>query len=194
MKHPGNMDDILKIISNTNNITPDIIELFTKSVAQKTVAKGTVLQKKGDKVMKAFYVKRGLLRSYIVDEKGREHIYMFAPEGWLITDVEMLTNHGAAMLFIDSLEDTEVEILNENIFKQTHRLPVDILTNEINKLMRRINVLQKRVLLLMSAPAEERYNDFITTYPQIVQRVPQKMIASYLGITPEALSKIKRRR
>ena len=61
----------------------------------------------------------------------------------------------------------------------------------IEKLLKRVAVLQKRIIMLMSATAWERYQDFIETYPNIVQRVPQKMIASYLGITPEALSKIR---
>jgi CRP-like cAMP-binding protein len=61
----------------------------------------------------------------------------------------------------------------------------------ISRLMKRISVLQRRVIMLMSATALQRYNDFLEMYPNIVQRVPQKMIASYLGITPEALSKIR---
>ena len=62
------------------------------------------------------------------------------------------------------------------------------------KLIKRVEVLQNRIIKLMSASAIERYEDFIETYPDIVQRVPQKMIASHLGITPEALSTVKRKR
>jgi CRP-like cAMP-binding protein len=168
------------------------IELFVRNSSHKSVEKGTVLQQKGDKLIKAFYVKKGLLRSYTIDEKGKEHIYMFAPENWLMTDVELLSSHSSAMLFIDALEDSELVVIGENVFKETKQLPVQILIDQISKLINRVNILQKRVLMLMSASAKERYDDFLQTYPQIVQRVPQRMIASYLGITPEALSKIRR--
>ena len=62
---------------------------------------------------------------------------------------------------------------------------------DVDKLIKRVTVLQKRVIMLMSSKAIERYDAFLETYPDIVQRVPQRMIASYLGITPEALSKLK---
>lgn len=128
----------------------------------------------------AYVVEEGLLRSYSIDEKGKEHIFMFAPEGWIIAD-----NHAPqvpADLYIDALEDSTVIRLSKDInIASINTLP----------LVRRLAVLQKRIIMLMSASALERYDHFVATYPDIVQRVPQKMIASYLGITPEALSKVK---
>lgn len=129
-----------------------------------------------------YQVQSGLLRSYTIDEKGKEHIFMFAPEGWIIADYA--TPDEPCDLFIDALEDS---ILLQK--------PKDMGSeHEIEKLIKRIGVLQKRVIMLMSASAFERYEHFIETYPDIVQRVPQKMIASYLGITPEALSALKNQR
>lgn len=168
-------------------------ELLKKAVVLKTIKKGTSLQKKGDRVKYDYYVRKGLLRSYTVDEKGKEHIFMFASEDWIMSDIESQVFNKSAELFIDALEDTEVEMIDRNTIK-------DIGTfkyfdgNEVAKLLKRVAVLQKRVLLLMSAPALERYEHFIETYPDIVQRVPQKMIASYLGVTPEALSKLRGKR
>jgi len=108
---------------------------------------------------------------------------MFAPEGWIVADNALPEE--PCELFIDALEDSIVERSDkiENI---------DML--EGPKLVKRIRVLQKRIIMLMSASALERYDHFLETYPDIVKRVPQKMIASYLGITPEALSTIKRKR
>ena len=165
--------------------------ILEKERVIKSFKKGEVLQKKGDKKVKAFFVHKGLLRSYTIDNNGREHIFMFAPENWLVTDVGLLSNRTESTLYIDVLEDAEVEIIDEQVFNHIEQLPVDILTDQIGKLIKRINALQIRVLLLLSAPAEERYKNFIDTYPQIVQRVPQRMIASYLGITPQALSTIR---
>lgn len=105
---------------------------------------------------------------------------MFAPEGWIVADANPADE--PAKLYIDSLEDSEVVVLNKDQDRQEPEVP---------PLLRRIRVLQNRVIMLMSASAIERYEHFCETYPDILQRVPQKMIASYLGITPEALSKVK---
>lgn len=146
------------------------------------VQKGQFLQRKGELDTKVYYVVSGLLRSYSIDEKGKEHIFMFAPEDWLIAD--NLPEDVPCELFIDALEESTIKVLEKNIDNE----------NNTSKLIRRLSVLQKRVIMLMSASAMERYEHFLKTYPQISQRVPQKMIASYLGITPEALSKIKGQR
>lgn len=143
------------------------------------ITKGQIIQRKGDLNTKVYQVESGLLRSYTIDSKGKEHIFMFAPEGWIIAD-NVPPEHPCD-LFIDALEDSKV-ILKEKDFNSAH---------ETQKLIKRIAVLQKRVIMLMSAPAIERYEHFINTYPEIVQRVPQKMIASYLGITPQALSTLR---
>jgi len=154
----------------------------------KSFKKGQIIQRQGEISSNLFFVKKGLLRSYIIDSKGKEHIFMFAPEDWTITD--NVSFNTKAEMFIDALEDSEVEIYRkENVlanigYHQDNR-------KQILSLIKRISVLQKRIILLMSASAIERYDHFIETYPQITQRVPQKMIASFLGITPEALSKIK---
>lgn len=144
------------------------------------IKKGQILQRKGDTNTKVYQVESGLLRSYSIDEKGKEHIYMFAPEDWLMADD--VPADLPADLYIDALEDTVV-IAGAKDFDKGH--------NTV-KLIKRIGALQKRVIMLMSASAAERYEHFLKTYPQITQRVPQRMIASYLGITPETLSRVRK--
>lgn len=146
------------------------------------VRKGQILQRKGDLNSMVYIVKSGLLRSYSIDDKGKEHIYMFAPENWIIADG--VSSQKPCELFIDALEDSEIIIREKNINQSSHT----------HKLINRLETLQNRIIMLMSATAIERYEHFVATYPNIVQRVPQKMIASYLGITPEALSTVKRLR
>lgn len=143
------------------------------------VNKGQILQSKGDLNTKVYLVQSGLLRSYSIDEKGKEHIYMFAPENWIIGD--SVSPESPCDLFIDAVEDSVVI--------QTVKDAVPV--TDTKKLIKRLEVLQRRIIMLMSAPAIERYEHFIQTYPDIVQRVPQKMIASYLGITPQALSTLR---
>ena len=146
------------------------------------VKKGQILQHRGELNTSVYIVKSGLLRSYSIDEKGKEHIFMFAPEGWLVADATSPDKPGD--LFIDALEDSVVIQKTKDV----------TLEHQADKLIKRLEVLQQRVIMLMSASALERYEHFIATYPDIVQRVPQRMIASYLGITPEALSTVKRQR
>lgn len=144
------------------------------------VKKSEVLQKIGEYNSKVFAVKSGLLRSYTIDSKGKEHIFMFAPEGWVIAD--STPPESQTSLYIDAIEDSVLMIKNKDI---------DGESRNAKPLINRLLVLQKRVIMLMGSSAIERYEHFLDTYPDIVQRVPQKMIASYLGMTPEALSKIK---
>ena len=144
-----------------------------------SIKKGQILQRKGELNTKIYLVKSGLLRSYAIDEKGKEHIFMFAPENWILAD--NIQPHLPSELFIDALEDTKVIMIKKG--EEDHP--------NMQKIVKRLNALQKRIIMLMSATAIERYEYFMETYPDIAQRVPQRMIASYLGITPEALSKVK---
>ena len=152
--------------------------------------KGDILQREGENCSKAFFVKKGLLRSYTIDDKGKEHIFMFAPESWVIADIESQEFNQPAKLFIDCVEKSEVIILNRSLLIKSEQ-NIDQLKKNVNLLSRRVAVLQRRVIMLMSASAKDRYELFLESYPNISKRVPQKMVASYLGITPEALSKIR---
>ncbi|MEL6390910.1 MAG: Crp/Fnr family transcriptional regulator [Bacteroidota bacterium] len=107
---------------------------------------------------------------------------MFAPEGWIMADY--VPPERETQLFIQAIEESTLRITEKDIKKET----------ETQKFIRRIEVLQNRVIQLMSATALERYDHFVLTYPNLSQRITQKMIASYLGVTPEALSKVKSQR
>ena len=144
--------------------------------------KGEVIQSKGELNSKLYLVKKGLLRSYTIDNKGKEHIFMFALENGTIGDATLPNQ--PCELFIDAIEASEVIVIEKNIKRdakpETFKMVVQCMTD-----------LQKRVLMLMSESAIDRYTHFEKTYPELLQRIPQRMIAAYLGITPEALSKIR---
>ena len=167
----------------------DIINNDPKAKA-KAYRKGHILQHAGDSNASTYYVKKGLLRSYIIDSKGKEHIFMFAPENWIIADLEALEFNEPVQLFIDCLEDSEVIIFDKNyLFKDG--FSKEKIAENTQLLYRRIGKLQRRVLMLIGSPAIDRYTYFVNTYPGLPNRVSQRMIATYLGITPQALSTIR---
>ncbi|MEM9896882.1 MAG: Crp/Fnr family transcriptional regulator [Bacteroidota bacterium] len=147
------------------------------------IKKGEILQRAGELNTKVYRVTSGLLRSYRIDGNGKESIFMFAPEGWIIAD--SYRPDTPSDLFIDALEDSIVEVFPKDAEREKNNIPA---------LTRRIAALQDRILMLISTHAIERYEYFEKAYPNIVQRVPQKMIASYLGVTPETLSAAKAKR
>lgn len=144
------------------------------------IKKGHILQYKGDVNSKIYEVVSGLLRSYTIDEKGKEHIFVFAPEGWIIADAIEVGE--PCEFFIEALEDSTIKVRKKDLSQISPNAPA---------IAKRMLVLQRRVIMLMSYSGLQRYEHFIDTYPNLTQRVPQRMIASYLGITPEALSKAK---
>lgn len=170
------------------NIT-DILSIDPKAKV-KEFRKGHVLQRAGGTKALTFYVKRGLLRSYIIDSKGKEHIFMIAPENWIIADVEALEFNEPVQLYIDCLEDSEVIIFNNDCLFEAD-LPKAKLVEHVRLLYRRMGKLQHRVLMLLGSPAIDRYTYFLNTYPELSNRVTQRMIATFLGITPQALSTMR---
>ena len=185
------MQSILDIINSDNSILKEELQQLVSSIQIKNVSKGQILQFKGEVSDKSYFVKSGLLRSYSIDENSKEHNFMFAPEGWIIFDFVSQTYNTPSELVIEAIEDSKLEVLNKELFDNLLSKGSKFKLSDTEKLTKRIAVLQKRVIMLMSATAWERYQDFLDTYPNIVQRVPQKMIASYLGITPEALSNMR---
>lgn len=185
------MQSFLDILLSNNEFSPEQIDKIRQIIRTKSIAKGQMLLRKGEISAKGYFVRKGCLRCYSIDEKGKEHIFMFAPEGWMASDIATQLRNVPSDLFIDALEDSEVEVFD---IRQAAAEGFDLYQlfgTGTEKLINRIAVLQKRIIMLMSASAWERYEHFLDTYPNIAQRVPQRMIASYLGITPEALSKLR---
>jgi CRP-like cAMP-binding protein len=168
-------------------------EFLQQQTVTKKVKRGEVLVKQGDTSVTAFYVEKGCLRSYITDNKGKEHILQFAPETWIISNNDVLVSD-VISLTIDAIEDSVVRVVNRGQEVDENLLDMAGVISMNNKLRKHMSFLRKRILLLLSASAEERYDDFNQMYPNLANRVPQKMIASYLGITPESLSRVRKLR
>ncbi len=169
----------------------DLINTDTRT-SHRGYSKGEILQRKGDANPQTYYVKKGLLRSYIIDSKGKEHIFMFAPENWIVADIESLEFDQPAELFIDCIQDSEIITFDRDAALQGE-INKELIGHNLKLLYRRMGILQRRIIMQMSSPAIDRYEYFLETYPELPNRIPQHMIASYLGITPQALSTIRSR-
>lgn len=178
----------------TSNTDIDILALEHCLIQQrrKTFKKGEFLLQKGDICKHSFFVEKGLLRMYAIDAKGKEHLLQFAPEGWFVADHDSFYYSKPTSFFIQALEDTDVHMLDELFFTELSKTHVDFTSFNTRLLHNHISQLQKRILQLISFSAEERYLSFTSVYPDLILRVPQIMVASYLGITPESLSRIRK--
>ncbi|MGI4865120.1 MAG: Crp/Fnr family transcriptional regulator [Janthinobacterium lividum] len=137
------------------------------------------------------FVVRGALRLYTVDEKGVEHITRFAVENRWIGDRESYVQLTPSAYSIDSLEDSEV-LLITNTQVQELIQTVPAIAQLARALDQRAYIAsQKRLHTFIACTAEERYTEFLAKYPDYLRRFPQHMIASYLGISPETLSRIR---
>lgn len=156
------------------------------------LARHEVLGRVGDVARVGAFVARGCLRSFVVDEKGKEHIVQFAPENWWISDQNSLNRQEPAQFSIDAVEDSEVLLFDATFFRKLSQLTPTFTEFFHRLLQNNVRTLQRRLVLTLSASAEQRYVDFLQTYPTLARRLPQRMIASYLGVTPESLSRIRR--
>jgi CRP-like cAMP-binding protein len=140
----------------------------------------------------SFFVTSGLLISYYIDMDGKEHLIQIAPEGWWISDLNSFTRQKGALLNIRAVEESTVIELpflqTDNMFDQIPQM--DKYFRVITE--RALINFQKRMIENNSMTARDRMLQFREHYPDLVNRLPQKLIASYLGISPEFLSKIKK--
>jgi CRP-like cAMP-binding protein len=167
-------------------------ELSQSFFIPKKLRKKQYLLQEGDVCKYVAFVEKGMLRSYTIDDKGGEHIIQFAFEGWWISDQYSFLTGEPSIYNIDALEDSELLLLTQSAEEQ--------LLAKIPQLERFFRILlqnsliaaQRRLVSSLSRTAEEKYTELIQSCPTIPQRVPQHMMASYLGITPETLSRIRK--
>ncbi|MEM9361822.1 MAG: Crp/Fnr family transcriptional regulator [Bacteroidota bacterium] len=155
------------------------------------VSKKTLLLTQGSLCQKFYFVEQGSLRAYHINKAGKESTIMFAVEDWWITDMSAFINKQPASISLETMDDC--------ILYEIDSVSLEKILENMSKLERYFRILfqrayvreQERVLGIISNTLEQRYLDFVENYPQIVKKVTQKQIASYLGVTPEFLSTIK---
>jgi CRP-like cAMP-binding protein len=167
--------------------------LITGAFKPKTLKKKEILLHAGEVSTHMRFVAGGCMRSYYLDERAQEHTLQFGIEGWWINDLISYLTQAPAKHFVQAIEPSTVLQIHrdalENLFAQ-----VPILERFFRlKIQNAYVALQERTVQAMSLPAEQRYQVFRTKYREIEQRVPQYMVASYLGISPEFLSSLRAR-
>jgi CRP-like cAMP-binding protein len=174
-------------------ITDEQFAFIQTLFVSRKVSKGEFLLREGEITRYSIFVAAVCLRTYTIDDKGKEHILQFSPENWWTGDMTF-TSDVPSLCFIEALEDSEV-LLSElsSIKRLVEHIPHSAGFYEA-ALQKSAASKNKRIVFSLSANAEERYDDFLKTYPSLVQRVPQHMIASYLGVSPETLSRIRKKR
>lgn len=168
------------------------IDDLTKNLRVENLHKGDFPLKAGDVCKYAFFTETGLLRAFTIDESGKEHIIQFAPENWLTSDRSSMYFNEPSDLYIEAIENSTVVFLNAEFIEIISSLSSKFQKENERALQSHIRQLQKRINQLLGATAEERYLTFIQKYPDLLLRVPLWMIASYLGITPESLSRVRK--
>jgi CRP-like cAMP-binding protein len=158
----------------------------------KKIRKKQYLLQEGDVCKFIAFVEKGVLREYLADDRG-EHIIQFALEGWTISDLFSFLTGEPATYNIDALEDSEAIIIARTAHEELLRTQPKYETYMRLLLTNAYIALQKRLTAVISTPAEDQYTAFTQMYPDIVQRVPQHMIASYMGLTPETLSRVRKK-
>lgn len=183
------LDNLSKIVS----LSKDEEQLFLSKINVQHYKAKTIVQQAGEICKQSYFVNSGLLRSFNINDNIVEHVLHFACEGWWIGDMYSLLSQKPGNLFIEVIEDSEVVLLSKESQEQLY--------HEIPKLERFFRILtenslvahQERLMDNLSLSAEDRFEKFCKRYPTLIQRVPQKQIASYIGVTPEFFSKMKSR-
>lgn len=187
------MNLLLENIAKHVSLTSEEQERVLAFTETKTYKAKTLLLKEGEVCTHSYFVTKGFLRSYNIDENGVEHVVSFASPGWWIADMYSFLSQRPGQLYIEVNEDAEVILLSKE--------NQDKLYIEVPKMERFFRILienslvanQQRLIDNLSFTAEARYDKFTKKYKELVHCLPQKQIASYIGVTPEFFSKMKAR-
>ena len=175
------------------SFTDDELAFIETMFVPATLDAHAFLQRAGDVAKHSAFVVKGCLRKYVIDAQGKEHIVQFAPETWWAADASSLASGAPSQYFIDAMEDSEVLLLDP----PSHETLIEKIPGYADAfrkgLQRHAAARDERIVSSLSASAEERYMAFLNTYPSIATRVPQRMLASYLGVSPETISRIRRK-
>lgn len=187
------MDNLIKHIQKYIHLSADEVTIITETLQTISVEKETIIHQEGEVCRFNYFVCSGCLRMYFIKENGTEQIVQFAIENWWISDYMSLMTNLASEFYIQAIEPAEIiRIDNPTADRLFEKAP------KLERYFRLISqrayaATQFRIKYLYSLSREELYVHFVTHFPEFLQRVPQYMLASYLGFTPEYLSKLRKK-
>jgi len=174
-------------------LTPSEIDFIRTLFLPRRLEKGEALQQAGEPARYMVFVAKGCLRSYVIDDKGKVHIVRFAPEEWWLADSARYLTGEPSTLFIDAIEASDLLVIEHPSHQRIlDGVPSYAAAYQVG-LQRLAAAHDKRIISSLSASAHDRYRDFAATYPTLLRRVPLRMLASYLGMSPETLSRIRKK-
>jgi len=183
---------LFKHIEEKVSLTATDKEMINTFFIRKRIRKKQYLLQEGDVCKYLSFIATGLVRTYNVDEKGDEHMSVFGWEGWWISDFNSFLSEVPAMFYIDAIEDSEVLMISRSDY-DTLTLQVPIMDRYFRILFQNSLVTKERRLMSsITHSAQQKYVQLLNSNPEIINKIPQNMVASYLGIAPETLSRIKR--
>lgn len=175
------------------SLSDETEQIIKQYLAPKKIRKKQYLLQEGDICKVLAFVEKGALREYSVDEQGNEHIIQFAVEGWTISDLYSFLTGEPAVYNIDAMEDSELVLISKSAHEELLLKVPQYETYIRLQITGAYLAMQRRLTSIISSATEDRYTHFSSLYPEIVQRVPQHMIASYMGLKPETLSRVRKR-
>lgn len=182
----------LEYLQRNLSVSKEDVERLKPYLTEKKYEKGSYLLREGEVCEYIFYVNHGLVKMYAIDEYGKEHIIQFAPEAWFISDRASIYKKEKSKYFIEALEDSSIMLISEQFIAKALEISAEYRSHNEHLLQNHILQLQNRIHLLLCASLEQRYLSFMELYPELILKVPQWMIASYLGVAPESLSRIRK--
>ncbi len=187
-------ESLIQYISNhsTTQLSEEAIETIEGLFVPTKLRKGQYFLQKGEVCKYTAFIVRGAMRQYTVDDKGVEHVVYLSTENWWVVDRESWVMLTPSNYYIDAWENTELLIITRaDAINLTNQCPA---FNELTRLLDERNKIatQRRITSYISSSAEERYADFVNFHPDFLQRFPQRIIASYLGMTKDTLSRVRK--
>ncbi|MDX1445286.1 Crp/Fnr family transcriptional regulator [Lishizhenia sp.] len=174
------------------NVSEDELKYLASKFERIELKKGDHLLRAGSRVEHTYYLYEGCMRTYFIDDQGKEHTFQFAVDDWWTSDYNALLKKEPAMMNIEALKDTTLFSLSMHDLEETCDKIRPVERFHRMKLQRAFASFQRRIMQNLSKTARERYINFLASYPDIEREVKNYHIASYLGITSESLSRIRR--
>ena len=185
------MEELINKIKSRLDLSSEAEEFLYSISKVKTIPKGEVLIRQGQIVKRTFFVTSGCLRSYCIDNNGREHTLLFAIKNWWISDYIAIHTDELATLTVECLTEANIIEFNAKELDGIHARFPEFESYQRHNLERHVVSLHKRILNQLQLSAPERYDLFLKQYPDIEQYTRNYHIASYLGITQQSLSRIR---